>query len=287
MGTTRKKATGVPQCLQSYLDNNSELVWDSTVAEIVDKNILCFIWQDNKPVVAMSTTHSLHCSEDRIQRTRRCPRISSENARILNPVFQGQPWKVLFIPKAINDYNHHMKGVDQADALRAYFTCHRRENYRTWWPLYYFLLEIACVNAYLLWKWSSTVNSEYDSTTHNGHRAFMEVLRAELLHSNDKTTEEEESHSVPATMLQRHHTRVQEKQHSRCERGKLHPPGCPRKRSSKRKFGTDIAESTINGASEAILGGSRTRYKCSKCQIWLCIQGSCWERYHHSIGVNC
>jgi hypothetical protein len=131
MGTTRKKAIGVPQRLQSYLDNNSELVWDSTIAEIVDKNTLCFVWQDNKPVLAISTAHSLHCSEDRIQRSRRCPKISSENARILNPVFQGQSWKDLFIPKAIDDYNHHMKGVDQADALRAYFTCHRRQNYRT------------------------------------------------------------------------------------------------------------------------------------------------------------
>jgi Transposase IS4 len=126
MGTTRRKAVGVPQHLQNYLDNNSELAWDSTLAEVVDKNTLCFVWQDNKSVVAISTAHSLHCSEDRVQRTHRCPKISFENARIINPVFQGQPWKDLFIPKAIDDYNHHMKGVDQADALRAYFTCHRR-----------------------------------------------------------------------------------------------------------------------------------------------------------------
>ena len=94
-----------------------------------------------------------------------------------------------------------MKGVDQADALRASFTCHRRQNYRTWWPLFYFFLDIACVNAYLLWKWSSIANSEYDSTTHNGHRAFMEALCTELLHSNDQNKEEEESHSTPATVL--------------------------------------------------------------------------------------
>ena len=59
MGTTRKKAIGVPQRLQSYLDNNSELLWDSTIAEIIDGNTLCFLWQDNKPVIAISTAHSL------------------------------------------------------------------------------------------------------------------------------------------------------------------------------------------------------------------------------------
>jgi hypothetical protein len=90
MGTTRKKAVGVPQRLQSYLDNNSKLVWDSTIAEVVDNNTLCFVWQDNMPVVAISIAHSLHRSEGQIQRTRNCPKISSENAHILNSVFQGQ-----------------------------------------------------------------------------------------------------------------------------------------------------------------------------------------------------
>jgi hypothetical protein len=115
----------------------------------------------------------------------------------------------------------------------------------------------------------------------------MEALCTELLHSNDQNKEKEESHSTPVTVLQRHHKHVQDKSYRRCQWGKLHPPGCPRKRSVKRKFGTDTTKSTINGVSEAILGGSLTHFKCSKCQIWLCIQGSCWERYHHSIGVNC
>ena len=217
MGTTRKKAKGVPDHLSSYLNNNSALLWDSTIAEVVDSNTLCFVWQDNKPVVAISTAHSLHRLEDRIQRHRRCPRISSENARILHPVFQGQPFKDLFIPKAIDDYNHHMKGVDQADALRANFTCHRKQNYRTWWPLFYFLLDISCTNAYLLWKWSSAANAAYDFTSHRDHRAFMSALCTQLLHSNDQNKEEEESHSSPATRLLHHHNHVHEKSHGRCQ----------------------------------------------------------------------
>jgi Transposase IS4 len=152
MGTTRKKATGFPLELQSYLDNNNELVWDSTITQVVDDNTICFIWQDNKAVATISTAHSLHREEDKIQRHRKSPKINSDNQRILRPVFQGLPFKDLFIPKAIDDYNHHMKGVDQADQLRANFTCHRKQNYRTWWPLFYFLIDVACVNAYLLWK---------------------------------------------------------------------------------------------------------------------------------------
>jgi type III secretory pathway component EscR len=43
MGTTRKKATGFPSKLQAYLDNNHNLVWDSTLAQIIDNNTICFI----------------------------------------------------------------------------------------------------------------------------------------------------------------------------------------------------------------------------------------------------
>jgi hypothetical protein len=39
----------------------------------------------------------------------------------------------------------------------------------------------------------------------------------------------------------------------------------PAKGTSKRKFKTDITESTVNSASEAILGGLKTQYECSKC----------------------
>ena len=298
MGTTRKKAAEFPLHLQSYFDNNNELLWDSTIAEVVDDNTLCFIWQDNKAVGAISTAHSLHRVEDKVQRTRKCPKINSENQRILRPVFDGQPFKELFIPKAIDDYNHHMKGVDQADQLRANFTCHRKQNYRTWVPLFYFLVDIACVNAYLLWKWSSTANSANAAQTHNGHRDFMKALCTQLLHSGnpieeeqqeehfDNNYEKEQSQSLPSMILNRHHKHIQQKLRGRCEWGKLHPLGCPRKRSSKRKFGTDITESAVNGASEAILGGSFTHYKCSKCQIWLCIKGDCWQQYHRSIKAN-
>jgi Transposase IS4 len=279
MGTTRKKAVGVPVQLQTYLDNNSELLWDSTIAEIVDGNTNCFVWQDNKPVVAISTAHSLHRAEDRIQRTRRCPRITSENQRILNPVFKGLPFKDLFIPKAIDDYNYHMKGVDQADALRASFTCHWAHNYRTWWPLFYFLVDVSCVNSYLLWKRSST--AEFASLpNHRSHRDFVSALCTQLLHSNKK--EEEKEKDIPQSTQRKP---VREEGKGCCVWGKSHPPGCLRKRAPKRKFGTDIVNSA-SGASAAILGGTIGHYKCSKCQIWLCVEGPCWRRYHQSIGVD-
>jgi hypothetical protein len=181
-----------------------------------------------------------------------------------------------------------MKGVDQTDALRANFTCYRPHNYRTWWPLFYFLVDVSCANAYLLWKWSSTAEFAHH-LSHRSHRDFMSALRTQLLHLNDKEEGEEEGEEdilQAAAALIRHHKLMSQNGTGRCQWGKSQPPGCPRKRTAKRKFGTDMTESTINSAGAAILGGSKTHHKCSKCQIWLCIEGPCWRQYHHSIGVN-
>jgi Transposase IS4 len=180
-----------------------------------------------------------------------------------------------------------MKGVDQADQLRANFTCHCKQNYRTWWLLFYFLIDVACVNAYLLWKWSSTANSATAERTYNGHRDFMKALCTQLLHSNDPIKKKERSPTPPTQGLTSQHKQVPSKVHGRCEWGRLHPPGCPRKRSpKKRAFGADITSTVNNGASEAILGGSTTHMKCGKCQIFLCIEGECWRHYHNSIGIH-
>ena len=115
----------------------------------------------------------------------------------------------------------------------------------------------------------------------------MNVLCNQLLYSNDPKEEKEQFQSLSAEVSQRHHKHVREETRGRYEWGKLHTPGCIRKRAPKYKFGTDITESAVNGVNEGISGGSKTYFKCSKCQIWLCIEGSCWQQYHNSIGVSC
>ena len=45
----------------------------------------------------------------------------------------------------------------------------------------------------------------------------MSALCSELLHLNDKTNKEEESHPLSIVALQRHHEHIQEKSHGRYE----------------------------------------------------------------------
>jgi hypothetical protein len=62
-------------------------------------------------------------------------------------VFGSEPKKKLLIPKVIDDYNHHMNGVDVADQLRSYYNTQQTVR-RNWMPLFFWLLDTAIVNTY-------------------------------------------------------------------------------------------------------------------------------------------
>jgi len=48
-------------------------------------------------------------------------------------------------------YNAHMGAVDQADQMRAYITARLRA-FKWWHPVFYWILDSACINAFALWK---------------------------------------------------------------------------------------------------------------------------------------
>jgi hypothetical protein len=60
----------------------------------------------------------------------------------------------MFIPTVVDDYNHHMNGVDLADQRRAAYTTHQR-NRRNWLCLFYLLLDVSVVNSHLLYELAS------------------------------------------------------------------------------------------------------------------------------------
>jgi hypothetical protein len=57
----------------------------------------------------------------------------------------------LHIPKIIDNYNHHMGRVDIADQQRGYYNT-QLSAHRTWMPLFFWLLDTAVVNSYLVCK---------------------------------------------------------------------------------------------------------------------------------------
>jgi hypothetical protein len=65
----------------------------------------------------------------------------------------GDKWvRKLFIPNAIDAYNHNMNGADIANQRRKYISTQRRHTIRSWRPLFHWLLDMSLVNSFFLWQ---------------------------------------------------------------------------------------------------------------------------------------
>ena len=89
-------------------------------------------------------------AEDFQKKVRKRPAKTLTNGRIIRQVFRSEHTKELQIPCLINDYNYYIEGVDLANQYKEPYKTYRPTS-RTWWPLFYWLINIACINAYRLY----------------------------------------------------------------------------------------------------------------------------------------
>ena len=87
---------------------------------------------------------------------------------------------LLPIPKAINDYNYYMGGVDIADQLQTGFSTQQR-GIKPWRPLFYWLLDSTIINAFRLSEHQRKAKLIGKDKVRSAHRAFCESLVKELL----------------------------------------------------------------------------------------------------------
>ena len=108
MGTTQKNATGLSPSLTAILAKDKEakkdtkkddgesnkkkkkqpLAYNSVLAVVINY-YLCFLWQDNNTVLAITIAHSLHQPTDQVQRKWKRPSSTSTNAKQAHACFEG------------------------------------------------------------------------------------------------------------------------------------------------------------------------------------------------------
>src|SRR5438034_114691 len=190
---------------------------------------------------------------DIIIRARKRPSATSKSASITGPVFGASPVKDLPIPIAINAYNYYMGAVDIANQHRAAFTTLQHRNLCYWKPLFYWLLDIALTNSYLLAK-ANHRPIIGKSRLRRHHRRFLEAL---------------------AKALMTYHEAPEHNQIQRCTRAYCAYCRKNQKQGRKRAFGADITN--IRDGSWGRFRGTKTRYGCKQCNIALCKIGDCWH----------
>jgi len=121
----------------------NEGAWD-----LDDAGNLIFKWVDNAIVTVVTSVHTLG---EVVVRSRRRPRVTVTNRNHIQAVWGDSPRADVSIPRAIDDYNDLMGGVDLFDQLRGYHEQQFRVH-RNWVPMFLFTFNSAVTNAYIIHK---------------------------------------------------------------------------------------------------------------------------------------
>ena len=171
-----------PQLSDLKFKHKVQLEWGKLYACLSeDQRVLQLAWKDQNVVLFMSTVSN---GRDTISRLRRRPTKTATNARTSRAPFGENNVKQLDIPEFIDTYNHFMNGVDVADQLRSYYTT-QRTHFKTWKPLWHFLLDTTVTNAYKIAHCTlERPNSE--PWKHLSHRKFRNRLASQLFEHSER-----------------------------------------------------------------------------------------------------
>jgi transposase IS4-like protein len=248
-GTTRPQ-NGIPSQLVELKDHIKSIPWGSLYASEA-QGVLCLAWQDNNIVLLLSTIHSPElCTPTKRKR----PAATSTNASIARAPFGDEIIKELEIPTAIDDYNHYMGGVDIANQYRASYEIHRKCE-RVWFPLLFFFIDAAIVNAYRI---------QIVSQKQQGQGARPSRLSSQL---DFRRKLYQQLFAFAPTIL-----RQPGQNHQRIQLGR-HQLVCVRCKEKRDEIKRE--------KDEKIGRTGRSRSGCLECgHVALCVKGRCWDEWH-------
>ncbi|KZL82807.1 hypothetical protein CI238_13145 [Colletotrichum incanum] len=182
-----------------------------------------FTWKDNALVLFLSTVFQ---NGQEVIRSRRRPAGDSAAKRAARQqVFGPDVRKDLPVPKAIDEYNHKMNGVDVSDQIRSYYQYNHPIRRGGWQSIAWnFLLEVVVVNSFLLQLWGSPSWKKVKT-----HHQWRKMLAAQLIQRFGPLAGGRRL-SRPRRATDKRNTSIPWEQHRRGSRGGFikSPPGSRR-----------------------------------------------------------
>ena len=168
----------------------------------------------------------------------------------------------LSVPHVVQRYNASMGGVDRLDQLRSYFPIGRSG--RRWWKfLFWGILNIAVVNAYVLWMASNR------PLPANRRLYGLKFFKAELVHNLCDNTIATRNRRVAPPMQQPEALYTVE-ENAVAGHSLVRLDGRKRVCQSCRRLG----RKTTSGRSV------ETCFGCLTCNVHLCKEGTCFMDHH-------
>lgn len=268
-GTTRPDSAGkdFPAMFKSLKSCATYVPYHHLCAIEVEQ-VLCFAWQDNNIVLGLTTVHTVDKTEDFIIRTRRRPQKTSTNGPLVHRAFGDAAVKDMPIPRIINDYNFHMGGVDIANQHRAAYETHMRA-YRSWWPLWNWILDTATINAWKIQCVRRTGRGEAIIS----HLDFREALYMKLFSFKD---------AIPT---RKRKAKLVDLPDCRLDRSLAHTPyQRPNEIRTRCQWCLHVQDKRPRADYFQKVGAAKiSRWGCAACRVALCRPGlgrDCFEKWH-------
>ncbi len=183
------------------------------------------------------------------------PSTTSTSAKTARKPFGSSAQKELPIPIFIDEYNHSMGHVDQADQLRSYNPGLRRIRRGGWHALWNFIFNMVLVNSYLL----------------SSYKSQAEFRNALILALFERGSKSRRRCCLSVSISDEHKLG--------CREILQYCSVCVEEPTRKRA----VLEG-ISGNSLASQKRKKTTYGCTTCDIPLCKEGNCFS-IHQSIVI--
>ena len=286
----KEQNRGLDPLLSSLkLDQSLQIPWGKLYL-VSDGEVLQAAWKDQNIVLFMTTVST---SIETILRTRRRPAKTATNARtsrhIFGHIFGDLPTKQLLIPRVIDDYNHHMGGVDQTDQLRSYFNTQSKHN-KNWKPLWHFLLDSTVTNCLQIHR-----SNHHELANRFTQKEFRTKLAVDLFSYSERLTHygvSSEPQKPLTNYIIHHHARAHH--HRRlfytttrarlpCKlAGRRPATGGIIKRNALGELSVNTGRSN-EGLVKRRIGQIRSHWGCQLCNMPICKQRSCWMEHIEAI----
>lgn len=270
-------ATNKSGILKEYGDmkaqdkKKDEIEWGKLfTAPSPDEDIEFIAWKDNALVLFMTTVAD---QQSMVEKERKRPSETSTSAKTSRKPFGNSPRKVLPIPVFTENYNHKMNAVDQGNQLKAEYTMQRRHRAGGHHSLITWLMDTALVNSYLL-SFHSAVSKEAKYTDHRRFHQDIIDRCFDLCKAAQRKRKRARFDSEDSPVLE-----LPLDQHILEFRGKLQDCGvCKGGVIEPKRPRTVLGE--ISGNKQKTKPRKRSTYGCSTCNIALCKEGQCFNKYH-------
>ena len=240
---------------------------------VADENVVQFAWKDAQVVLFTSTVHDGHST---VVRPRKRPHNATQ--REIATTWGSSYVKDKPIPTTIDDYNHHMGAVDQADQSRKCYDRRTRQR-RTWMPLFKFLLQSSVCNAAKLWIEARPTSSQRSQTLTFRRNVAIGLLSRTKAASNGLRGVQSKQQQTRPQGLCKGPSLMGWKDGRTCTSCQSNGR---RIAGKKRQFG-EISGSELNsrqgqGQSQSQQSRPRrTTYGCTTCQVAVCNTSICWQ----------